>query len=131
MARGSLSFSFAATLLSQPFADPLAFQCRSTVIGEPRQATPTAARLTLALLFAASWVAAAPPGGKMILRASLPNQQHTAVQAARGQTLRAALEPKLKRRQLTPEMCDVFSTDRTRLSWDAVVDELPGESAPP
>ncbi|XP_072745077.1 raf homolog serine/threonine-protein kinase Raf [Anoplolepis gracilipes] len=54
------------------------------------------------------------------LRAYLPNQQRTTVQVKEGLSLRDALAKPMKLRNLTTEMCAVYSVGETRemISWD-------------
>lgn len=57
---------------------------------------------------------------KAVVRAFLPNQQRTSVQAWPGLTVREALSKAMNLRKLTPIMCDVYSVTlkNKRISWD-------------
>lgn len=57
---------------------------------------------------------------KTVVRAHLPNQQRTSVQAWPGLTVREALAKAMTRRTLTPVMCEVYSVNpKKRIKWDA------------
>lgn len=57
---------------------------------------------------------------KCYVRAFLPNQQRTTIQAKPGLTVREALAKAMNLRKLTPIMCDVYSVSlkNKRISWD-------------
>lgn len=57
---------------------------------------------------------------KSYVRAFLPNQQRTMIQAKPGLTVREALAKAMNLRKLTPIMCDVYSVSlkNKRISWD-------------
>ncbi|KAL0274888.1 UNVERIFIED_CONTAM: hypothetical protein PYX00_002918 [Menopon gallinae] len=57
---------------------------------------------------------------KSVVRAFLPNQQRTSVQASPGLTVREALSKAMNLRKLTPIMCDVYSVTlkNKKISWD-------------
>lgn len=61
-----------------------------------------------------------------IVRAHLPHQQRTSVEAVAGIRLKDALMKALKLRQLTPEMCEVTSTlnGTHTISWDTDMGNL-------
>uniref|UniRef100_A0AAU7B9D9 non-specific serine/threonine protein kinase n=1 Tax=Pyrrhocoris apterus TaxID=37000 RepID=A0AAU7B9D9_PYRAP len=57
---------------------------------------------------------------KRVVRAHLPNQQRTSVQVTPGHTVREALAKAMKLRNLTPELCIVYSeNDDTQIPWHA------------
>lgn len=59
-------------------------------------------------------------GTKRVVRAHLPNQQRTSVQVTPGHSVREALAKAMKLRNLTPEMCTVYSElTGNQISWDA------------
>uniref|UniRef100_A0A1B0FAQ4 non-specific serine/threonine protein kinase n=1 Tax=Glossina morsitans morsitans TaxID=37546 RepID=A0A1B0FAQ4_GLOMM len=63
---------------------------------------------------------------KILLRAHLPNQQRTSVEVIAGVRLCDALMKALKLRQLTPEMCEVSTTENGRyiIPWHADIASL-------
>lgn len=63
-----------------------------------------------------------------MIKAYLPNQQRTVVSIRPGLTLREALTKGLTRRNLSPEMCTVFTVaDHVQLSWDTEISTIMGE----
>lgn len=63
-----------------------------------------------------------------IIKAYLPNQQRTVVPIRPGLTLRDALTKRLTFRNLSPEMCTVFTVaDHAQLSWDSEISSIEGE----
>lgn len=57
---------------------------------------------------------------KKVVRAHLPNQQRTSVQVTPGHTVREQLAKAMKLRNLTPEMCVVYSENNgEQIPWDA------------
>jgi len=65
---------------------------------------------------------------RTVVRALLPNEQHTKVQAYPGLTVMEALEKAMKRRWLTPLMCDVYSVNpRRKIGWDEEISTVGSE----
>ncbi|KAJ1520971.1 hypothetical protein ONE63_004045 [Megalurothrips usitatus] len=63
-----------------------------------------------------------------MIKAYLPNQQRTVVNCKPGLTVRDALTKALSRRNLSPEMCTVFTVaDHVQLSWDTEIASIVGE----
>uniref|UniRef100_T1JJ02 non-specific serine/threonine protein kinase n=1 Tax=Strigamia maritima TaxID=126957 RepID=T1JJ02_STRMM len=65
---------------------------------------------------------------KSVLRADLPNLQHTTVQVKPGQTIKDALNKAMKLRKLKTEMCSVYIKGETRglIEWEADISVLHG-----
>ncbi|RWS25629.1 serine/threonine-protein kinase A-Raf-like protein [Leptotrombidium deliense] len=65
---------------------------------------------------------------KSVVRAYLPNQQRSTVPVKPGQTVRESLAKAMRRRKLTPEMCEVFTLNpRHRIEWDQDICTLEGQ----
>lgn len=63
-----------------------------------------------------------------MIKAYLPNQQRTVVHCKPGLTLREALSKGLSRRNLSPEMCTVYTVaDHIQLSWDTEITSIIGD----
>lgn len=62
---------------------------------------------------------------KRVVRAHLPNQQRTSVQVTPGHTVREALAKAMKLRNLTAEMCTVYSNNNNIvIPWDADISSV-------
>ncbi|KAE8573606.1 Putative raf-like serine threonine-protein kinase phl-like protein [Halyomorpha halys] len=62
---------------------------------------------------------------KRVVRAHLPNQQRTSVQVTPGHTVREALAKAMKLRNLTAEMCTVYSNNNNIvIPWDADISSI-------
>ncbi|RWS16960.1 serine/threonine-protein kinase A-Raf-like isoform X1 [Dinothrombium tinctorium] len=65
---------------------------------------------------------------KSVVRAYLPNQQRSTVPVKAGQSVKEALSKAMRRRKLTPEMCEVYTSNpRRKIEWDQEISSLEGQ----
>lgn len=61
---------------------------------------------------------------RSVIRAHLPNQQRTSVQVRVGQSVRDALAKAMNFRNLTTNMCNVYTLNHERIDWDADISTI-------